>query len=211
MTKGKLKSKRGEAYWGYGPDMFQEGNHADLLLKHKALEQQWNLLAREESSLKDRFDVIKDDAIGIVRAAVALAEASSCVGSDVYDDSLNIASKWTALAAYSGSYISMPVAPNDHRNFGRPLLKESLRRQIKGTVVKAAMQKTVSVVVERRVKHPVLGKYIKRSTKYLVHDEYGQCEVGDVIIALEGRPLSKNKRHSYLATVSHAPRVDATI
>jgi small subunit ribosomal protein S17 len=55
------------------------------------------------------------------------------------------------------------------------------------------MDKTVSVLVERLVKHPVYGKYVKRSTKFLVHDENNQCQEGDVVSIASCRPLSKNK------------------
>jgi small subunit ribosomal protein S17 len=55
------------------------------------------------------------------------------------------------------------------------------------------MDKTASVLVERLVKHPVYGKYIKRSTKFLVHDENNQCQEGDLVSITSCRPLSKNK------------------
>jgi small subunit ribosomal protein S17 len=55
------------------------------------------------------------------------------------------------------------------------------------------MDKTASVLVERLVKHPVYGKYIKRSTKFLVHDENNQCHEGDLVSITSCRPLSKNK------------------
>jgi small subunit ribosomal protein S17 len=66
-------------------------------------------------------------------------------------------------------------------------------RIVTGRVVSNKMDKTVSVLVERLVKHPVYGKYIKRSTKFLVHDENNQCQEGDVVSITSCRPLSKNK------------------
>ena len=62
-----------------------------------------------------------------------------------------------------------------------------------GRVISNKMDKTASVLVERLVKHPVYGKYIKRSTKFLVHDENNQCQEGDVVSIASCRPLSKNK------------------
>ena len=66
-------------------------------------------------------------------------------------------------------------------------------RTITGRVVSNKMDKTASVLVERLVKHPVYGKYIKRSTKCLVHDENNQCQEGDIVSITSCRPLSKNK------------------
>ncbi|WAR44307.1 30S ribosomal protein S17 [Methylomonas rapida] len=66
-------------------------------------------------------------------------------------------------------------------------------RTVTGRVVSNKMDKTVSVLVERLVKHPVYGKYVKRSTKFLVHDENNQCQEGDVVSIASCRPLSKNK------------------
>ena len=66
-------------------------------------------------------------------------------------------------------------------------------RTVTGRVVSNKMDKTVSVLVERLVKHPVYGKYVKRSTKFLVHDENNQCQEGDIVSIASCRPLSKNK------------------
>ena len=66
-------------------------------------------------------------------------------------------------------------------------------RTVTGRVVSNKMDKTASVLVERLVKHPVYGKYVKRSTKFLVHDENNQCQEGDVVSITSCRPLSKNK------------------
>ena len=62
-----------------------------------------------------------------------------------------------------------------------------------GKVVSDKMDKTVSVLVERRVKHPLYGKIVRRSKKYLVHDETNQAKMGDIVEIQEGRPISKNK------------------
>ena len=67
------------------------------------------------------------------------------------------------------------------------------KREIQGKVVKIAGDKTVSMVVERRVMHPRYHKVVKRFKKYLVHDESNVVKVGDEIIAIECRPLSKTK------------------
>ncbi len=69
----------------------------------------------------------------------------------------------------------------------------ALKREIKGTVVKKAGEKTFTVLVERKVTHPRYHKIVKRFKKYLVHDESNEVNVGDTIIAIECRPLSKTK------------------
>jgi len=67
------------------------------------------------------------------------------------------------------------------------------KREIQGKVVTIAGEKTISVVVERRVMHPRYHKVVRRFKKYLVHDERNEVKVGDEIIAIECRPLSKTK------------------
>jgi small subunit ribosomal protein S17 len=66
-------------------------------------------------------------------------------------------------------------------------------RTISGRVVSNKMDKTITVLVERVVKHPVYGKYIKRSTKIMAHDEQNVCQEGDVVAITSCRPMSKNK------------------
>ena len=71
---------------------------------------------------------------------------------------------------------------------------ESKRKIITAKVLKTAMNKSAVVSVERLVKHPVNGKYIKRSTKYHVHDEKNNFKVGDNVKIIESKPFSKNKK-----------------
>jgi small subunit ribosomal protein S17 len=66
-------------------------------------------------------------------------------------------------------------------------------RTLTGKVVSNAMEKTITVLVERQVKHPLYGKYIRKSTKILAHDEMNECGDGDTVAIEECRPLSKNK------------------
>jgi small subunit ribosomal protein S17 len=76
------------------------------------------------------------------------------------------------------------------------------KREIQGKVVTIAGDKTVSIVVERRVMHPRYHKVVKRFKKYLVHDERNELKVGDEITALECRPLSKTKSFRLKTVVS---------
>ena len=68
------------------------------------------------------------------------------------------------------------------------------KRILTGTVVSDKMDKTITVLVERRVAHPVYKKFIKKSKKYAAHDEANACKIGDTGRIRECRPLSKNKR-----------------
>jgi len=67
------------------------------------------------------------------------------------------------------------------------------KRQLAGRVVSDKMKKTVTVMVERRVKHPLYGKYMTRSRKYHAHDEAAECKQGDLVLIEECRPISRTK------------------
>ncbi len=73
------------------------------------------------------------------------------------------------------------------------------RRVLQGTVVSDKGDKTVTVLVERRVMHPVYKKFIKQSKKYAAHDETNRCKIGDVVTIRECRPISKNKSWEVIA------------
>ena len=70
---------------------------------------------------------------------------------------------------------------------------ETSARTATGRVVSNKMDKTVTVLIERRVKHPVYGKYLTRSSKIHAHDENNECAIGDKVIVAETRPISKSK------------------
>ena len=70
---------------------------------------------------------------------------------------------------------------------------DQVQRTINGRVLSNKMDKNITELVERIVKHPVYGKYVKRSTKLLAHDEQNQCQEGDLVAITSCRPLSKNK------------------
>ncbi|MCG7872136.1 MAG: 30S ribosomal protein S17 [Candidatus Thiodiazotropha sp. 'RUGA'] len=71
--------------------------------------------------------------------------------------------------------------------------QQASNRTLIGQVVSNAMDKTITVTVERRVKHPVYGKFMKRSTKVHAHDEANECHSGDTVMVEQCRPLSKSK------------------
>jgi len=68
------------------------------------------------------------------------------------------------------------------------------KRSVTGKVISNKMDKTITVMVERKVKHPVYGKYIKRSTKLHAHDASNECNEGDLVTVVACRPLSKSKK-----------------
>ncbi len=70
---------------------------------------------------------------------------------------------------------------------------QASNRALIGRVVSNKMDKTVTVLVERRVQHPLYGKFIRRSTKVLAHDDANECGKGDMVMVEQCRPLSKNK------------------
>jgi len=71
--------------------------------------------------------------------------------------------------------------------------EEKAKRTVQGRVVSDKMDKTVSVAIERQIKHPTYGKYIRRTSKVMAHDENNECKIGDRVAISETRPVSKNK------------------
>jgi small subunit ribosomal protein S17 len=82
--------------------------------------------------------------------------------------------------------------------------KDNKVRTVAGRVISNKMDKTISISVERLVKHPVYGKYIRRTTKYLAHDEDNSCNEGDVVSISECRPISKNKSWQVVEVLERA-------
>lgn len=82
--------------------------------------------------------------------------------------------------------------------------QQKTARTVSGKVVSDKMDKTITVLVERRVKHPIYGKYVKRSTKVHAHDESNQCRLGDVVTISESRPMSKTKSWALVEVVEKA-------
>jgi small subunit ribosomal protein S17 len=80
------------------------------------------------------------------------------------------------------------------------------RKVMTGQVVSTAMQKTAVVTIERLVKHAVYGKYVRRRSKFKIHDEKNECHVGDVVRFMETKPLSKDKRWRLLDFVTRVER-----
>ena len=73
------------------------------------------------------------------------------------------------------------------------MVERNLRKTRTGVVTSNKMNKTITVAVERKVKHPIYGKFVKKTTKFMAHDEKNECSIGDTVRIMESRPLSKNK------------------
>ena len=83
-------------------------------------------------------------------------------------------------------------------------MERNLRKERIGTVTSNKMEKSVVVAVERKVKHPKYGKFVKKTTKFVAHDEKNECGVGDTVKIMETRPMSKTKRWRLVEVVEKA-------
>lgn len=84
------------------------------------------------------------------------------------------------------------------------MVVRNLRKTRIGVVTSNKMNKTITVAVERKVKHPIYGKFVKKTTKFHAHDEKGECGIGDVVKIMETRPLSKTKRWRLVEIIEKA-------
>lgn len=82
--------------------------------------------------------------------------------------------------------------------------KRNLRKEKIGTVTSNKMEKSIVVAVERKVKHPKYGKFVKMTTKFVAHDEKNDCNEGDTVRIMETRPLSKSKNWRLVEIVERA-------
>jgi len=83
-------------------------------------------------------------------------------------------------------------------------LKRNFRRDRIGVVVSNKMDKTVTVAVQTKMKHPIYQKFVNRTSKFKAHDEKNECNIGDTIRIMETRPLSKNKRWRLIEIIERA-------
>ncbi len=84
------------------------------------------------------------------------------------------------------------------------MTEQQSNRTLIGRVVSNKMDKTITVLVERRVQHPLYGKFIKRSTKVHAHDADNACQIGDTVMVEQCRPISKSKTWRLLKVVEHS-------
>ena len=84
--------------------------------------------------------------------------------------------------------------------------RKKITRTLTGVVVSDKMQKSATVLVERRVQHPKYLKFVRRSTKFHIHDEKNECHVGDIVVIKEGKPISKTKSWVLLEITQRASK-----
>jgi small subunit ribosomal protein S17 len=86
----------------------------------------------------------------------------------------------------------------------KTMVERNLRKTRIGVVKSNKMDKSITVSVERKVKHPIYGKFVKKTTSFHAHDEKNECTIGDVVRIMESRPLSKTKRWRLVEVVEKA-------
>ena len=83
-------------------------------------------------------------------------------------------------------------------------MERNLRKERIGQVVSNKMQKSITVVIERKVKHPIYGKFVRKTSKLTAHDENNDCGIGDTVKVMETRPMSKSKRWRLVEIIERA-------
>ena len=83
-------------------------------------------------------------------------------------------------------------------------MERNLRKERVGKVVSNKMQKSITIAIDRKVKHPIYGKFMNKTTKLMAHDEKNEAKIGDTVKIAETRPLSKNKRWRLVEIVEKA-------
>lgn len=83
-------------------------------------------------------------------------------------------------------------------------MERNLRKERIGVVVSSKMDKSMTVAVKRKVKHPIYGKFVNKTTKFVAHDEKNECNAGDTVKISETRPLSKTKRWRLVEIIERA-------
>ena len=86
----------------------------------------------------------------------------------------------------------------------KPASERNARKERIGRVTSNKMQKTITVAIDRKVKHPMYGKFMNKTKKLTVHDEKNECGIGDTVRVMETRPLSKNKRWRLVEIIEKA-------
>jgi small subunit ribosomal protein S17 len=82
--------------------------------------------------------------------------------------------------------------------------KRNLRKERIGVVISSKMDKTIVIAVNRKMKHPIYGKFVNKTSKFMAHDEENTCNIGDTVRIMETRPLSKNKTWRLVEIIERA-------
>ncbi len=164
----------------------------------------------QHESLLDKITHAVDDAIDT--AAEAVTSAAGAVegvtsrlkgGDDAEEDTSPAESPAPAApqeaAAAAPAPTATATAASERHKGGR-----NERKTRDGIVVSNKMDKTISVAIERRLQHPIYGKYVKKTKKLIAHDESNECQIGDVVRIMECRPLSRRKRWRLISVLEKA-------
>ncbi|MDN3562655.1 30S ribosomal protein S17 [Vreelandella neptunia] len=143
-------------------------------------------------SLQSDLAKLYEDISMLLRKKICLSD---------YDELHRILNKWDSIYSYYGLDFGN-IKIEKYRSYDPEFLaKNSFKKYIRGVVIKCGMHKTVTVLVQRKVTHHPTGKQIPRNTKYLVHDPYSSCKIGDEVLAYETRPISKRKNHAFFRKI----------
>ncbi|MFD2787767.1 30S ribosomal protein S17 [Hymenobacter rubripertinctus] len=96
------------------------------------------------------------------------------------------------------------MANNEEQQGIAATTERNLRKEIIGRVTSSKMDKSITVMVESKMKHPIYGKFVTKSTKFMAHDENNECGEGDTVRIMSTRPLSKSKRWRLVEIVERA-------
>ncbi|GAA3948787.1 MULTISPECIES: 30S ribosomal protein S17 [Hymenobacter] len=96
------------------------------------------------------------------------------------------------------------MATNEETKATAATEERNLRKEIVGRVTSSKMDKSITVMVESKMKHPIYGKFVTKSTKFMAHDENNECGEGDTVRIMSTRPLSKSKRWRLVEIVERA-------
>ncbi|MEM9525428.1 MAG: 30S ribosomal protein S17 [Bacteroidota bacterium] len=130
---------------------------------------------------------------GVVENVTATAEAAAEQVSEAVEAAVETVTE--AAAAAVNYFAPEEEAEDTGRNE---------RKTRVGLVASNKMDKTISVVIERRLQHPIYGKYVKKSKKLIAHDENNECQIGDLVRIMETRPMSRRKRWRLVSVLEKA-------
>ena len=151
----------------------------------------------EENNTKDPNTEETDTTRESEASETPVEESVSATDEQASDNTSEVETKETAAAAAPAEDepATATIAPEDTAQHALDLHHgRNLRKERVGEVTSNKMNKTITVAVQRRIKHAMYGKFIGKTTKFTVHDENNECNIGDTVRIAETRPLSKNKR-----------------
>lgn len=154
-----------------------------------------NVLVKNVVSKEDLYTQLKKDIDALCN--LVIKQLSASLDEKNYDMLTTIFNRWDSYSAFWGKNTNETKFKTDKFYEPENVSTHGFIFFLKGRIIKCAMDKTVTLLVERHVKHPKYGKFIKKSKKYLIHDENSVCKIGDLVIAVHVRPLSKRKSFCY--------------